>query len=107
MSDAIARHHHRPIRGVVVGALLLGAGCGSDGLDDGATPTTSSSPPTTSPAATEPLEDLLRWLVLPTGDCAPDFPLVETSDDPMVALLQALGLEPNTRLVCSPAQEGP
>ena len=107
MSDAVARRHHRLIRAVVVGALLLGAGCGDESPDDGATPSTSSAPPTRTATATEPLEEVLRWLESPTVECPPSgFVLVQSSEDPMVALLQALGLESNAWPACPPAQEG-
>jgi hypothetical protein len=87
-------------------AVLGIAGCGGDRHQDRTSPPTVTGPPTTSSGV--PLENSLLWLLSPTGGCPPwGSVLVETSDDPALGLLQALGLASNTEPACQPNQDGP
>lgn len=102
-------------RGPTVVAWLFAAclpvvGCSTPRDEEGvATTTTTTTTATTTSStvmatrpATEPLELLLLWLLSPTGTCSPSNPelLLDPSEDPMVALLQALGFAPNSRSAC-------
>jgi hypothetical protein len=83
-------------------ACLLVAGCSNaPEVEDSAATTTSPTVMSSRPA-TEPLAQVLLWLLSPTSSCSPPDPflLLDSSEDPTVALLQALGFAPNTRSSC-------
>jgi hypothetical protein len=99
-------------RGLVVAVLCIaacGTGDGEQSRDHDPVP----APTTTSTSVAQPsgeaiLEEVLLWMLSPTGTCpAGGIAIIETSDDPSIALLQALGFVPNARPSCqSPEDDG-
>jgi hypothetical protein len=98
--------------GLVVAVLCIaacGTGDGEQSRDHDPVP----APTTTSTSVAQPsgeaiLEEVLLWMLSPTGTCpAGGIAIIETSDDPSIALLQALGFVPNARPSCqSPEDDG-
>jgi hypothetical protein len=87
----------RTIMAVATSAVAALSACQHDAVSRGA-----PSPPTTAAAAAPsnatPLDRVaLEWLLSPIPTCPPpQATLLIPSDDPILALLQVLGLAPNT-----------
>jgi hypothetical protein len=101
--------------GLVVAVLCIaacGTGDGEQSRDHDPVPvpapTTSTSTSVAQPSGEAILEEVLLWMLSPTGTCpAGGIAIIETSDDPSIALLQALGFVPNARPSCqSPEDDG-